>query len=162
VSELSFISPGAVRVEDGYEPRVSSPLQRALAGSEGIGDLSPLGKLEVRRADVGALATDGDVIRITPTRALVICPPERCAEVRSSLPGVVVDVSGALAGIEVQGVKLMRRLTDLDLSALPSAGKVAGVQAVVTRSGDSFRIFFAQEYGDSVVEFVRDVQDGLA
>ena len=55
MSELAFISPGAARPESGFEPRVSSPLARALAGSTGIRDLSGLGKLEVRRADIAAL-----------------------------------------------------------------------------------------------------------
>ena len=154
MSNLDFISPGAAPA--------ASPLARALAGAEGIRDLSMLGKLEVRRADVGGLDVDAEVLRITPTRGLVICPPERRAELRGSLPGFVVDVSAALAGVEIEGAELMRRLTDLDLDRLPSAGKVADVRALVTRGGAGFRIFFPQEYGDSVVEAVRDAQAGLA
>ena len=154
MSELAFISPGTANV--------SSPLARALAGSTGIRDLSGLGKLEVRRTAAAALDVDAEVIPITPTRALVVCPPERTAALLTSLPGIVVDVSGALAGIAVEGDDLMRRLSDLDLATLPSAGKVAGVQAVVTRSGSGYAFYFAQEYGDSVVEAVRDMQEGLA
>jgi hypothetical protein len=57
----------------------------------------------------------------------------------------------------------MRRLTDLDLARLPAAGKVAGVQAIVSSpGGDRYRIFFAQEVGHSVVEAMRDLQEGLA
>ena len=42
-------------------------------------------------------------------------------------------------------------------------GKVAGVQAIVTSSGGGrYRVFFAQEVGHSVVEAVRDLQEGLA
>jgi hypothetical protein len=154
VSDLAFLSPG--------DAPAASPLARALAGAHGVRDLSSLGKLEVRRVDVAALEVDAEVIRITPTRALVVCPPERRAELRSRLPGLVVDVSGALAGIELESAELMRRLTDLDLDGLPSAGKVAGVPALVTREGSAFRVFFPQEYGDSVVETVRDLQEGLA
>lgn len=153
MSELAFISPGGAPT--------ASPLARALAGADGIRDVSSLGKLEVRRVDAAGLDVDAEVIRITPTRALVVCPPDRRAEVRRSLAGVVVDVTGALAGIEVESAELMRRLTDLDLDALPSAGKVAGVPALVTRDGGAFRIFFPQEFGDSVVAIVRDVQEGL-
>ena len=37
----------------------------------------------------------------------------------------------------------------------------ADVPALVTRDGNRFSIFFAQEYGDSVVATVRDAQDGI-
>jgi hypothetical protein len=55
----------------------------------------------------------------------------------------------------------MRRLTDLDLTALPAAGKLAGVQAFVFERDGEYRVFFPQEVGHSVVEIVRDVQAGL-
>ena len=152
---LAFISPG-------LDPRLASPLARALEGSHGLRDLSLFGKIELR----GSFLVDGpdvEVVRITPRRALLLCEPERCAELLETLPGFAVDMTGALAGIELEGEALMRRLTDLDLSRLPASGKVAGVAALVTGSGDErFRIFFAQEYGHSVVETVRDLQDGLA
>jgi hypothetical protein len=154
VSELAFIAPG--------EAPLVSPLARALAGASGIDDLSLLGKLEVRRADPGALPPGASAIRISPERTFVLCPAEQRAGLRRALPGFVVDVTAALAGIGVEGEQLLRRLTDLDLGALPAAGKVAGVPAFVTRDGDVFGIFFAQEYGASVVERVRDVQEGLA
>jgi hypothetical protein len=162
MSELAFLSPGEARAADGFAPAISSPLARALEGARGIRDLSLAGKLEVRGPDVEWLAADLDVIRITPARALVVCAPEECVELRRSLPGLVVDVTGALAGIVLEGAGLMRRLTDLDLSALPAAGKFADVPALVSETEGSFRIFFPQEYGHSVVEAVRDAQDGLA
>ena len=74
----------------------------------------------------------------------------------------MLDVTGALAGVAVEGAQLMRRLTDLDLASLPAAGKLAGVQAFVTAGDGEFRIFFPQEYGHSVVEAVRDAIAGLA
>ena len=55
MSELAFISPGAA-------PLVS-PLARTLAGAAGIGDLSLLGKLEVRNADPGVLPDGASLIR---------------------------------------------------------------------------------------------------
>jgi hypothetical protein len=152
MSELAFTT-----VHEGAP--AASPLARALRGAEGIADLSLLGKLEVRG---GAVPPGPEVIRSSPERALVLCPLERRAEVRSTLPGFVVDVTAAFAGIELTGERLLRRLTDLDLDALPAAGKVAGVAAFVARDGDRFRIFFPQELGDSVVELVRDAQAGLA
>src|SRR5439155_19763823 len=121
VSELAFLSPGEAQVEAGFAPRAVSPLARALDGARGIRDLSLLGKLEVRGPSVGWLDSDLDVLRITPARALIVCAPEECAELRRSLPGLVVDLTGALAVIALESADLMRRLTDLDLSALSSA-----------------------------------------
>jgi len=160
MSELSFVSPDAAHGENGFAPRASSPLARALAGSDGILDLSLLGKLEVR-GPIDEIDVDAAVIPTTPDRALVVCDAGRSAALRASLPGRVVDVTAALAGIEVQGEMLLRRLTDLPLDRLPAAGKVADVPALVTRDGNRFSIFFAQEYGDSVVATVRDAQDGI-
>jgi hypothetical protein len=55
----------------------------------------------------------------------------------------------------------MRRITDLDLDALPAAGAIAHVQAVVLRDGDAFRLFFGQEYADYVAEVVIDAHEGI-
>jgi len=162
MSELDFLSPGEARTERGFAPTVASPLARALEGARGIRDLSLVGKVEVRGSAVEWLDSDLDVLRITPSRALVVCAPEDCVELRRSLPGLVVDLTGALAGIELESADLMRRLTDLDLSALPAAGKFADVPALVSETAGSFRIFFPQEYGHSVIEAVRDLQQGLA
>ena len=156
--ELSFLSARPV-AREGFVPRAASPLARALEGSADIHDLSLLGKLEVR-ADVDTIDAD-DVIPITPERALVVCDLDQTDALSAHLPGTVVDVTASLAGIEVEGDRLMCRLTDLALDGLPAAGKVADVPALVTRDGDWFRIFFPQEYGDSVVATVRDAQEGV-
>jgi hypothetical protein len=161
VSELAFVSPGEARAEAGFSPRAASPLARALDGADGLSDLSLLGKVEVRGA-LDELPADVEVLRITPRRALVVCAPERCAEVLESTSALALDMTAALAGIELEGDRLFRRLTDLDPSALPAAGKVAGVPALVAGGEGRYRIFFPQEYGHSVVEAVRDLQKGLA
>jgi hypothetical protein len=154
VSELAFVSPAEARPEDGFVPRAASPLACALAGADGIRDLSLLRKLEVR-GPVAEIEIEAEVIPITPDRALVVDMKD------GGLPGTVVDVTAALAGIEVEGEALLRRLTDLALDRLPAAGKVADVPALVHRDGERFRIFFPQEYGDHVVATVRDAQDGV-
>jgi hypothetical protein len=142
---LAFLTTGTAPV--------ASPLARALEGAAGIRDLSLVPKLEVRGA-AGNLGPDVDLLQLTPTRALVV------GEVGDAPPGF--DLTSALAGIAVQGEQLMRRLTDLDLSRLPAAGKLAGVQAFVFERDGEYRIFFPQEVGHSVVEIVRDAQAGLA
>jgi len=160
VSGLDFLSVDRARSEDIFEPRFASPLARVLAGTTAARDLSRLGKIEVR-GDVETIDVDAEVIRITPRRALVLCPYERCAELRAQLPGTVIDMTGALAGLELEGERAMRRLTDLDLEALPAAGKVADVPALVLRDGPRFRIFFPQEFGHYVGEVILDVLAGL-
>jgi hypothetical protein len=68
---------------------------------------------------------------------------------------------GARAGVLRVGARAMRRLTDLDLDALPAAGKVAEVPALVLRDGSRFRIFFPQEFAHYVGEVVLDVLEGI-
>jgi hypothetical protein len=160
VTELAFLSPDRARSEDVFAPRFASPLARVLAGTTAVRDLSQLGKIEVR-ADVDAIDVDAEVVRITSRRALVLCPYEQCAELRARLPGSVIDMTGALAGLELEGERAMRRLTDLDLEALPAAGKVAEVSALVLRDGERFRIFFRQEFALYVGEVVLDVLEGI-
>ena len=158
---LAFLSPDEAVTANGFEPRLASPLARALAGDERVRDLSGTGKLEVR-ADVNAIDVDAELVRITPQRALVLCAYERCAALRRRLPGTVIDVTGALAGLELEDETAMRRLTDLDLEALPAVGKVAEVPAVVLRDGGRFRIFFPQEFGHYLGRVVVDTLDGTA
>jgi hypothetical protein len=160
VSELAFLSPDLARRHDLFVPRFASPLTRVLAGTTAVRDLSALGKIEVR-GDVDAIDVDAEVIRITPRRALVVCPYERCAEVRAQLPGIAIDMTGALAGLELEGDRAVRRLTDLDLDALPAVGKVADVPALLLREGSRYRLFFPQEYAHFVGEVVLDVLEGI-
>src|SRR6266540_4233015 len=160
MTELGFLSPDRALSEDLFAPRFASPLARVLDGTKAVRDLSRLGKIEVR-GDVDAIDVDAEVVRITPRRALVLCQYEQCAELRTRLPGTVIDMTGALAGLELEGERAMRRLTDLDLDALPAAGKVADVPAFVLRDGPRFRIFFPQEFGHYVGEVVLDVLEGI-
>jgi hypothetical protein len=160
MSELAFVSPAEARPENGFVPRAASPLARALAGAEGIRDLSLLRKLEVR-GPIAALEVEAPVIPITPDRAVYVSDADRGEALVELLPSTIVDVTAALAGIEVEGETLLRRLTDLALDRLPAVGKVADVPALVRRDGDRFQIFFPQEFGDHVVATVRDAQDGV-
>jgi hypothetical protein len=163
VTDLRFLSP------DQADPVAvwRSPLERALAGSDsslGIRDVSRTGKVEVR-GEIAELEVEGaEAVWITPHRALVVCDYDEAAEIRRRLSGrfLAIDVTGALAGLEVRGERLMRRLTDLDLDNLPAPGPVAHVQAIVIRDADdTFRIFFPQEYGHYVAEVVVDAAEGL-
>lgn len=163
MTDLAFLSP------DQADPVAvwRSPLERALAAADpalGIRDVSRTGKIEVR-GEIAELEVHGaDAVWLTPHRALVLCDYDEAAEIRRRLSDrfLAIDVSGALAGLEVRGERLMRRLTDLDLDGLPAPGPVAHIQAIVIRDADeTFRIFFPQEYGDYVAEVVVDAAEGL-
>ena len=148
--ELPFVTTGA------------APAASPLARVAGIRDLSQLGKLELRGAACDQLPEGADAIRLGPRRTLLLCEPGARAAIGGALPGFVIDVTAAYAGIEIDGEQLMRRLSDLDLDALPVAGKVAGVHALVARDGDRFRIWFAQELAESVAEVVLDAMAAFA
>ena len=74
---------------------------------------------------------------------------------------VSLELPEDLAGLVVRGERLLRRLTDLDLDALPATGMVSHVRATVMRDGDAFRIEFPQEYADHVAHVVLDTMAGL-
>jgi hypothetical protein len=164
---LDFLSPDLATPEVAAAAGAwRSPLARALEHAPpDIVDVSLTGKLEVR-GDIGSLSADGfEVFPVTPARALVLCDFTRTAKVREQLSEdfLVIDMSGALAGLQVRGETLMRRLTDLDLEALPAVGAVAHVQAYVLRDeAETFRLFFPQEYGHYIAEVVVDAVEGLA
>jgi hypothetical protein len=172
VTDLAFLSLDRARVGNGFAPEARSPLARALESaprSSGVEDISlSVAKLEVR-GDVGALrAEGGEVFRVTDERALVLCAPSHVPRVRDALraPGrTVTDLTAGLAGLRLRrpdAERILRRLTDLDLAALPAVGSVARVRTVVVRDDENtFRILFPQEYGHYVVEIVLDAIAGL-
>jgi sarcosine oxidase gamma subunit len=119
-----------------------------------------LGKLEVR----GGIPEGA--IPIGPSRGLVVVDGDPRAE-RDRLTAAgyrVYDMSAALASLDVEGEQLMRRLTELDLDALPAIGSVArGTTAVIERLGpDRFRLHVPQELAQYVADVVADQAEGLA
>jgi hypothetical protein len=152
MSELAFLSPAFA--EAGYR----SPLERALAGTQ-LRDLSSLGKVEVRGELDEATLGDVEVVRISPARSLVLCEAKAAPALAARLNGI--DLSAALAGLVVQGERLLRRFADLDLERLPAVGAVAGVRCTVLRDENEFRLFFPQEYADHVAAVVLDAAAGL-
>jgi hypothetical protein len=152
VSRLAFLSP--------HETEVAgvSPLRHVLGPA--FTDVSHLGKLEVR-GEVDAL----DAIPLGPGRALVVLEGDALVE-RDRLVDQgyrVYDMTAALAALEVEGEDLMRRLTELDLDALPAIGSIArGTTALIERrGGERFRLFVPQELGQFVAEVVTDMARGL-
>jgi sarcosine oxidase gamma subunit len=162
VSHLDFLSPDLASADAVWR----SSLERALAHAPAeMQDLSRTGVLEVRGELDGLDVRGAEVVRLTPERALVLCPFEDAGRLRARLTGArrqVVDLSAGWAGLQIRGETLLRRLTDLDLEALPTMGPLAHVSALVIRDeGETFRLYFAQEYGHSVAEAVIDAAEGL-
>jgi sarcosine oxidase gamma subunit len=162
MSDFGFLSPDLATGEAVWR----SPLERALAHApDGIEDVSRTAVLDVR-GDVGALALDGaETVRLTPTRALVLCDWNETASFRARLGSDgfwVVDVSAGYAGLRVRGETVLRRATDLDLDRLPAVGSVAHVQTLVLRDDEeTFRLFFPQEYGHYLAEVLVDAARGV-
>jgi hypothetical protein len=107
---------------------------------------------------------DEELVRLSPRRGFVFTPddPAEAAE-RFRAQGVLAfDATGAWAGIALDGERLMRRLTDLDLDRLPAAGPFARVPAIVLRDeGERFRVYVPQELGHDVALAVLDAARGL-
>jgi sarcosine oxidase gamma subunit len=154
VTRLSFLSPG----ECAPEVPLVSPLRHAELGPA-VRDVSGLGLLEVR----GAIP-DG-ALPIGPDRGLLVVDGDvRAARERLAAEGLrVYDQTAALAAFEVEGEDVMRRLTELDLDALPTIGAVArAVPAVIERRGEGrFRLYVPQELGHYVAEVAADAAKGL-
>jgi hypothetical protein len=162
VSELAFLSPS--RCAPGA---LASPLRRALEGADPalVEDLSLDGKVEVRGdLELVSPGPGEELVRLSPRRGLLLTdgdPAEVVGRLRAG--GVLAfDATAALAGLALTGERAMRRLTDLDLDALPAAGPFAHVPAVVLRDeGERFRVYAAQELGHYVAECVLDALEGL-
>ena len=155
MTRLAFLSP------DESAPEVArvSPLRHAQLGPA-VTDVSGLGKLEVH----GEPAPEG-ALPLGPGRSLLVLE----GDVRQTRDGLVAqglrvyDRTASLAAFEVEGEDLLRRLTELDLGALPCVGAIArGVPAVLERrGGERFRLFVPQELGHYVAEVAADAAEGL-
>jgi hypothetical protein len=159
---LDFLSPSLC------EPDVlASPLARALADIEDgrIGDLSLQGKVELRgEVDLVQTLPGEELIRFSPRRALLLVEGDPVPVVeRLREDGLYAyDATGALAGLAFEGEQVARRLTDLDLDALPEAGGFAKIGAVLVRDGgEQFRVYVPQELGHYVAEVVLDALAGV-
>ena len=160
MSTLDFLSPSGAPPET-----LSSPLARALDGvdPELVRDLSLDGKVELRGdlSLVSPLAGE-ELVRLTPRRGLLLTDDPVGAVERARSAGMLAyDATGLLAGIDLHGEHLLRRLTDLDLEHLPAAGAFARVTGIVLRDGDTFRVYVPQELGHDVTLAALDAMAGL-
>ena len=103
-------------------------------------------------------------MRLSPRRAFLFTdgdPAEVAERVRAD-GALGYDATAALAGIAIASEQVMRRLTDLDLARIPTAGSFAHVTALVRRGPNgSFLVYVQQELGHYVAEAVLDAIAGL-
>jgi len=105
----------------------------------------------------------------SPLRRALADAPGGVRDVTAEAIAADVSVLGpaaGIAGIELEApfaARILARMTDLDLAALPATGAVAHVRARVERHGETrFRLWFGQEYSDYLAEVVLDAWKGLA
>ena len=105
----------------------------------------------------------------SPLRRALAHAPEGIRDVTAEVGEADVSALGpaaGVAGIELDApfaVRLLARLTDLDLATLPAIGALAHVRVRVERlDRERYRIWFPQEYADYLAEVVLDAWEGLA
>jgi len=168
---LSFLSPS--RCADGT---TTSPLRRVFDtvsdafeakgdSASLVRDLSLEGIVEVR-GDLDSVAPGAgeELLRLSPRRGFLFTaadPAQVVARIRAG--GVLAyDATGAYAGIAIANEQVLRRLTDLDLDRIPTAGPFARVTALFRRGADGwFHVHVHQELGHYVAEAVLDAIAGL-
>jgi len=103
-------------------------------------------------------------VRLSPRRGYLFTggdPADVAERVRAG-GALAYDATGALAGIAIASEQVMRRLTDLDLARIPTAGSFAHVTALFCRGADGwFHVYVQQELGHYVAEAVLDALAGL-
>ena len=158
----AFLSPSRC-----VEGTTTSPLQRALEDTDPavVRDLSLEGVVEIRGAVDGVIANAGEeLVRLSHRRGFLFTDDDP-AEVADRLraDGVLAyDATGALAGMAIASEQVMRRLTDLDLDTVPTAGPFARVTALFRRDEDGwFHVYVQQELGHYVAEAVLDALAGV-
>jgi hypothetical protein len=158
----TFLSPS--RCEHGT---TTSPLRRALADADpaAVRDLSLEGIVEIRgNVDAVPAGAGDELVRLSPGRAFLFTAddPADVAERVRAAGALAYDATGALAGMAIADERVMRRLTDLDLERIPTAGPFAHVTALFRRGGDGwFCVYVQQELGHYVAEAVLDAVAGL-
>ena len=158
----AFLSPSCCA-----EGTTTSPLRRALEGADQaqVRDLSAEGVVEIR-GDVDAVSAGAgeDLLRLSRRRAFLFTEGD-AADVADRIRGagaLAYDMTGAYAGIAIADERVLRRLTDLDLDAIPTAGPFAHVTALFRRGSDGWTsVYVQQELGHYAAEAVLDALAGL-
>jgi hypothetical protein len=148
-----------------------------------ISDASHLGKIELRGSEEqldastgldrpGTTRRDGEawVCRLTPTRALLLCPCDELDVRLDALGQAAIDLTCGYAAVRLGGprrVDLFARVSELDPrpQSLPEAavlsGAVAECAGIVLNEGDSLLLLVGWEYGAYLWETALDCGEPL-
>lgn len=157
---LAFLSPANCA-------EVTSPLRRALEGADpaALRDLSLEGIVEIRgNVEAVVPAAGEELLRLSPRRAFLFTEgsPLQAVERARAAGARAYDATGAYAGLAIADERVLRRLTDLDLALIPTAGPFAHVSALFRRGTDGWvHVYVHQELGHYVAEAVLDALEGL-
>lgn len=157
-----FLSPS--RSADGT---LTSPLRHALEDADPavVRDLSLEGIVEIRgNVDSVTPGAGEELVRLSPRRGFLFTdddPADAVARVRAA-GARAYDATGAYAGVAIADERVVRRLTDLDLDTVPTAGPFAHVSALFRRGADgAVHVYVHQELGHYVAESALDALAGL-
>jgi hypothetical protein len=159
---LAFLSPASCA-----QGTVTSPLRRALEGADPgrVRDLSLEGIVELRgNLDAVVAAPGEELLRLSSRRGFLFTAADPAEVVERLRAGgtLAYDATAAYAGVAIADAQVLRRLTDLDLDAIPTAGPFAHVTALFRRGADGWiNVYVHQELGHYVAEAVLDAIAGL-
>ena len=157
---LAFLSPANCA-------EVTSPLRRALeaADPEAVRDLSLEGIVELRgHVDAVVPAAGEELLRLSPGRGFLFTAgdPTEVVERARAAGARAYDATGAYAAMAIASEQVVKRLSDLDLALIPTAGPFAHVTALFRRGSDGWiHVYVHQELGHYAAEAVLDAITGL-
>jgi glycine cleavage system aminomethyltransferase T len=175
--EREALAAGAkLEQRDGWNVAVSFEGEERHRSTVAFADRSHIGKLELHgehglELGVGTRRDDAWWCPTSRERALVLCEPDRTADLRARLGGEVVDLTSAMGALTIAGPlapEVFARFTAIDLR--PTVTPVHGFRpgsvartpgAILREADDRWLMLFGAALGSYVWTVVADAAAGL-